>query len=374
RGTPHPLPLETIKGVTVGPIENSLQPGRGYGTPYSEALLNHLARMGVNWISVTPFGRIWSLSSTEIYMDFESPYEENRKAIRRFIEQAHARGMKVLLVPHLWVWNEQGWRGEIHFGSQAEWEEYLQSYRAFLLLWAHDAASAHADALSIGVECTSWSWRFREFWVNLIEEVRSVFPGLLTYSANWDEVWDAGFWDHLDVIGVNAFYPLAHHPNASFEEYLGNAEKVASELELLSKVWSKPLLFVEVGYTSRLNAGVEPWLWPDGMTGVRESEEEQARALEAILWALGKRKWFIGFFVWRYYANLDDLSQEPPWGFSPHAKLAEKVLMQLFSSPFEWDLKDGWFGWVERRGDGVQLGQIMALWGSTAAYPTNSTR
>ena len=36
----------------------------------------------------------------------------------------------------------------------------------------------------------------------------------------------------------------------------------------------------------------------------------------------------LGFFVWRYYANLDDVSQEAAWGFSPHAKLAERVLEQ----------------------------------------------
>src|SRR5688572_22334707 len=51
-----------IRGITVGPIESSQWPGRGYGTPYSAALLDELARMGTNWISITPFGRLWSLT------------------------------------------------------------------------------------------------------------------------------------------------------------------------------------------------------------------------------------------------------------------------------------------------------------------------
>src|SRR5262245_24957914 len=55
-----------IRGVTIGPIESSLYPGRGYGTPSSEALLDNLERMGVNWISITPFGRVWDLRSTDI--------------------------------------------------------------------------------------------------------------------------------------------------------------------------------------------------------------------------------------------------------------------------------------------------------------------
>ena len=47
-----------LRGITVGPIESSQQPGRGYGTPYSAELLDELVRLGANAISITPFGRI----------------------------------------------------------------------------------------------------------------------------------------------------------------------------------------------------------------------------------------------------------------------------------------------------------------------------
>ena len=35
---------------------------------------------------------IWDLRDTEVQLDFEAPYEDNRAAIRRFIGQARARG------------------------------------------------------------------------------------------------------------------------------------------------------------------------------------------------------------------------------------------------------------------------------------------
>src|SRR5512139_2727948 len=127
-----------IRGVTVGPIESSQQPGRGYGSPYTAELLDHLQGMGVTWISVTPFGRIWSLRSTEILMDFEAPYEDNRRGIAELVSQAHARGMRVLLIPHLWVETE-GWRGEIDPGTEEGWAAYRASYRDFVLRWARDA-------------------------------------------------------------------------------------------------------------------------------------------------------------------------------------------------------------------------------------------
>ena len=94
-----------------------------------------------------------------------------------------------------------------------------------------------------------------------------------------------------------------------------------------------PVLFVEIGYTTRRDAAVEPWLWPDDMVNVAYDEHEQARALSALFDAFLPEPWFSGFFVWRYYANLDDVSQEHAWGFSPHGKVAEPMLEQVF----HWD-------------------------------------
>lgn len=331
---------DAIRGVTVGPIESSQQPGRGYGTERSAALLDHLAAMGVNWISITPFGRIWDLHSTDILMDFEAPYEENRAAVRAIVAQAHARGIRVLVIPHLWV-ETGGWRGEIDPGSPEGWAEYQRSYREFVLAWARDAAAAGADAFSIGVECKSWSGRFGGFWWRFIDDVREVFPGLLTYSANWDEAEDVLFWDRLDLVGINAFYPLASHDGASFAEYQEGAARAAEGVERVASVLDMPVLFVEVGYTTRANAAVEPWLWPDDMTDVVISEHEQARALEASFGAFVPEEWFAGFLVWRYYASLDDVSQEAIWGFSPHGKEAERLLRRVFALPFGGDAARG---------------------------------
>jgi hypothetical protein len=318
-----------VRGVTVGPIESSQWPGRGYGSAYSEVLLDELVRLGVNWISVTPFGRLWSLSSTAIERDFEAPYLDNQRAVERMIEQAHARGIKVLLIPHLWV-ETGGWRGEVDPGSPTGWLRYQEAYRAFVLDWARLAARAQADAFSIGVECKSFSGRFLPYWQRLIRAVRDTYPGIVTYSANWDEAEHVVFWSELDLIGINAFYPLASHAGATYAEYLDGARRARDDVKRLSDALEKPVLFVEVGYTTRRDAAVEPWLWPDEMTGVIYDEQEQARALAAVLELFVPEPWFAGLFVWRYYADLDDVSQEHAWGFSPHAKPAERVLQQAF--------------------------------------------
>jgi hypothetical protein len=269
-------------------------------------------------------------------MDFEAPYDDNRAAVRRMVEQAHARGIRVLLIPHLWV-ETGGWRGEIEPGSDAGWRAYQRSYRDFVLAWARDAAAAGVDALSVGVECKSWSGRFGAFWHAFIADVREVFAGLLTYSANWDEAENVLFWDQLDWIGVNAFYPLAGHDGATDAEYVAGAERIVPSVRDLAEVLEMPVVFVEVGYTTRANAAVQPWLWPDDMTNVVIDEREQARALAAIVGAFLDEDWFGGFFLWRYYAHLHDVSQEAWWGFSPHAKLAEPVLERIFDARYAVD-------------------------------------
>jgi hypothetical protein len=325
-----------LRGVTVGPIESSQQTGRGYGSERSAALLDELVRLGVNAISITPFGRLWSLHSTRIALDFEWPIEQSRQALERFVLQAKARGLYVLIIPHLWV-ETGGWRGEVDPGSEAGWLAYQRSYRDFLLHWARSAQTSGADALSIGVECKSWSGRFGAFWKQLISEVRATFHGQLTYSANWDEAENVLFWDELDFIGINAFYPLSDQPAASYEAYSHGAERAVAQAMALGQLTSKPVVFVEIGYTTRTDAAVQPWLWPDEMRNVVVDEWEQARALAALIGAAVSQRNFEGFFVWRYYADLDDVSQEASWGFSPHGKLAERLLASVFAAAWAAD-------------------------------------
>ena len=320
---------QPIAGVTIGPIESSQWPGRGYGTESSARLLEHLKAMGATWVAITPFGRIAHLQSTQVLMSFEAPYPVNRRNVAKIIAQAKAHGLKVLLVPHLWV-EQGGWRGDIDPGTPERWHAYKRSFGKFIVAWARVAGQSGADAFSVGVECKSWSWRYENDWNALIDKVRTVFKGKLTYSGNWDEAEQVVFWDRLDWIGINAFYPLADRTGASDEDYKRGALRWAKRVDALSSMHGKPVVLTEIGYTTRSNAAIEPWLWPDDMDNVVIDEREQARAYDALLAAFVDRPSILGFFVWRYYADLDDISQEAPWGFSPHAKAAQKVIERYF--------------------------------------------
>jgi hypothetical protein len=73
------------------------------------------------------------------------------------------------------------------------------------------------------------------------------------------------------------------------------------------------------------------------MSDVPVDEQAQADAYRALLAPLLDDPDFAGFFVWRVYADPDDVSQEAPWGFSPRGKRAELVLRDAFAAHWACD-------------------------------------
>jgi hypothetical protein len=321
-----------IRGITLGPIESSLHPNHGYGSPAYQSALDEARELGANWVSLTVFGRVWDNDSTGISLSFEAPYRENRENVRRAIAQAHARGLRVLLVPHLWI--ESGeWRAELDPPGDEGWNKRAQSYRNFLMEWAQLAAETDVDMLAVGVELRSWvTTTHAPTFLPLVADVRKIYPGLLTYAANWDDVEDTSILGELDVIGINAFYPLAEKENASIDELRNGAERVATRVEELARRWERPVMFTEFGYTTRPDPALRPWEWPDSMQNVRVDQKAQADAYRALLGAMLDARGFAGLFVWRMYADPADMSQEAEWGFSPRGKQAERVVRDAFSA------------------------------------------
>ena len=326
-----------IRGLTIGPIESLRHAGKGYGSPASGRAMDEAKALGSTWVSLTPFGRVWDLQPNGIDLTFEAPFEQNRANVLHAMAQAHARGLQVFLVPHLWV-ETGGWRALIDPGDDAAWERWAAAYKHFLLTWAEVAAEGGAEMLSVGVELRSFVTTGRAaLFYPIIQEVRRVYPGLLTYSANWDDAEDTLIFGELDLVGINAFYPLADKDGAGREELLAGGRKVAEGIERLAAMWGRPVVLTEIGYTTRKDPAIRPWEWPDGMKDVTIDEEAQALAYEALLAPLLDSRSCAGFFVWRYYADPDDVSQEAEWGFSPRGKLAELVLRDAFTTRWAAD-------------------------------------
>jgi hypothetical protein len=329
-----------IRGVTIGPIESALHPDRGYGSPAFERGLDEAVRLGATWISLTPFGRAADLHASGVDKTFELPFAANQRDVARAVKQAHARGLRVLMVPHLWV--ESGeWRAEIDPPTEEGWRRFATSYRAFVLSWAKLAGDTHVDMLAVGVELRSWlTTTHAPSFEPIVRDIRAAYPGLLTYAANWDDVEQTVIWGQLDVIGINAFYPLTEKSNATDTDLLAGGREVSKKVEALAELWQKPVMFNEFGYTARTDPALRPWEWPDHMSGVKVDARAQAAAYRGLLAGMLATQELVGAFVWRLYADPDDLSQEAEWGFSPRGRAAELALRDAYWQSWASDTRD----------------------------------
>ncbi len=334
RGAGH----DGVRGITIGPIENAYHPGVGYGSAAYARTLDECVRSGATWVAITPFGRVGDLTGRGVDPSFEQPFTVNRDAVMRAIAMAHGRGLSVMLVPHLWIEKPGEWRAKIDPGSDAGWAAWAASYGSFVKAWAEVAQAARAELFSAGVELRSWVTSLRApSFAALVRELRAIYKGPITYSGNWDDVEDTLVLAELDVIGVNAFYPLADKDGSGFEALLEGGKRVRDRVRVLADTWQKPVLFTEIGYTTRRDPAIRPWEWPDDMKNVRVDERAQADAYRALLAPLLDERRFMGFFVWRVYADPDDVSQEAEWGFSPRGKLAELVVRDAFAATWAGD-------------------------------------
>jgi hypothetical protein len=350
---PYELPElggAAMRGVTIGPIESRLHPGRGYGSPAFERGLDEAVRLGATWISLTPFGRAWDLQATGIDKTFELPFAENQRGMLQAVKQAHARGLRVLLVPHLWV-ESGGWRAEIDPATSEGWRSFGESYRAYVLSWARFAAAAHVDMLAVGVELRSWlTTTHAPSFLPILRDIRAAYPGPLTYAANWDDVEQTVILGELDVIGINAFYPLTDKPNATDADLVSGGAEVAKKVKELAELWQRPVMFNEFGYTARTDPALRPWEWPDHMSDVTVDARAQASAYRGLLSGMLATRELLGGFVWRLYADPDDLSQEAEWGFSPRGRQAELLLRDAFWQRWASDQPGGARGGLFRGG------------------------
>ncbi len=158
--------------------------------------------------------------------------------------------------------------------------------------------------------------------------MRRVYLGPLTYAANWGHEFESlGFWDALDYLSVNNYYPLASRPSTRVEDLLPGADRLADRLETVSRKWHKSILFTEVGYPSVRGGSNEPWV-EDAGRGI--SLEEQAAAYEATFRAFSTRPWFRGMFWWKWPSSGRGGGPQDP-SYTPLGKPAAEVLRAWFT-------------------------------------------
>lgn len=269
---------------------------KGYHAPVVDQQLDAFAAMGSNAVSLMPFAFQRAPDQPEIAFLNHGPGSETDIGLIHATRLARSRGFHVLYKPHLWV-SHGSWPGEVEMKTEQDWARWWQGYRRYILHHAFLAHWAGADLFSAGCELSKTVKREAE-WRDLIAAVRLLYPGVVTYSGNWyGDLEGVHFWDALDLIGIDSYYPLSALPQATRADLDRGAQDIAKRFAAASRAVGKKVLLTEVGFAAHRGA----WLAPH-TEGGEISQEDQALAYQALFAALGRPKWLAGTFVWKAFS------------------------------------------------------------------------
>jgi hypothetical protein len=303
-----------------------------YSTPESDLSLSHVAETGADWISLIVTFYQETLSSTSMGRNETTPTDAE---LIQAIERAHSLGLKVLLKPHLDLSHDPAhWRGEIGsvFATQAEWKAWFESYAAMINQYAVLAETHGADMFCAGTELQGTTSR-AEDWRAVLAGIRSRFYGPVVYAANHSgEETGLTWWDAVDIIGVDGYYPLAEAPRPTLDELKSAWVPLRERLAGLASRWNKPIVFTEIGYRSISGTASHPWDWQiQGTVDLLE----QATAYLAVKESFEGLSWFAGLFWWSW--GTDPYEGGPcDVNFTPHDKPAEAVVRTWYGAPIPW--------------------------------------
>lgn len=296
-----------------------------------------LTQAGVSWIAQTPFGWQAGAATPEVRVSTGKGnrhyWGESDAGLLSTTQRARQQGIRTLLKPHLWLRGGGGtWPGDVKMNSEADWQTWFASYSVFMLHYARLAESAQMDGLCIGTELAQTVSHEAE-WRALIRQIRQVYHGPLTYAANWSgEFEQVRFWDALDFIGVQAYFPLSTTEQPTKAALLAAWREPLRRLEAVQKRYKKPIVFTEIGYKTTPNAAIEPWAWPDHLDVLTPTDEAtQAACYAAMFETFWPRPWFGGLFIWKWYPGLQpDGPARRHLDFTPQHKPAEHIMAEWF--------------------------------------------
>jgi len=279
--------------------------------------VDEIGEMGCNTVlMLIPYYQDY-IESTQIY---GKPWHIKPATFNRLVAKAHEHKMQVIVVPIVLIRyprTSKDWRGVI---KPPSWDKWFANYKAKIGELARWCQDAKVDILAVGSELSSTE-RMRDRWVDVIEHVKRLYKGKLTYSSNWDRYFDIRFWDLLDYVGMTAYWEINKnkHKQPKLEELMARWREIVPDVQKWLRKQNKPLIFTEVGYASQDMCSYWPWNYYGSET---PDMEEQALCYESFLKAWGRLPEVHGIIMYDW----QDEGGPKNTGYTARGKTAEKVL------------------------------------------------
>ncbi len=308
--------MEYINGFTFAPFA-------GAGTFDTENARKSLKvmkeRTGANFVTFVPAGVQSTPQSENICFSSEATMKDDE--LVNMIKYAKTLGLRVALKPTVNCMNGT-WRAHISFFDEdvvcePKWSNWFQSYIDFQLHYAKIAQENDCEIFIAGCEMVMSEHREEE-WRKVIEEIRTVYDGLVSYNTDKYQEHNVKWWDCVDIISSSGYYPL------------GDWENQLNRIEAVVKKYDKPFFFAETGCMSVEGSKAIPNNWE--INGDIDLEG-QAQWFEDMFVACRKREWVKGVCIWSWTADLYKKSDtDIQKNYETYAKPAEAVIKKYFGS------------------------------------------
>ncbi|HCX23549.1 MAG: hypothetical protein CMB80_29065 [Flammeovirgaceae bacterium] len=265
-------------------------------SPIDSLDMAEITRINASWVAVIPFA-FSRPDEPGVYFNHDRQWwGEKLEGCKDLVALAQSNGFKIMMKPHVWMRGD--WIGEFKLSKEEDWQEWEKQYTEYIMAYAKLSQELRVELLCIGTELKQTILLRPTYWEKLIPEIRKVYHGKLTYASNWDNYTQVTFWDQLDYIGVDAYFPLSDVAHPDLDELKISCKKLKSGLKSYSLAQNKPMLFTEYGFRSANGAAGNHWEITRETT---VNMDIQVMTYEAFLSTFWEEEWFAGGFLWKWH-------------------------------------------------------------------------
>ncbi|GEM_PF-7116221 len=260
-------------------------------TYMAKPLIDRAKRLGANYVLIEPHYHQATINDNEMKPCDEFPYNPDRwctpisdSELKEWIRYAKSQGLGVMFKLIIDSDKENSVGGSRITPSNPDL--WFDNYKKFVTNYATIAEEEGVDAMTVGNEYGNL-FHLDSNWRKLINEVRKVYNGQLTYADDrmtrpeWRQ--QVEFWGSLDLMGLNSYYRTSNMNNNPTVE--GMREFILADMRKVlvprTKRFGKPLLVTELGRQDYDGANYD-WTSPNRIPDTAE----QADLWEALFQAL----------------------------------------------------------------------------------------
>lgn len=278
--------------------------------------LRQMRSLGINTLFLIPF-HYCSDQFSDTIKATEETIEDS--VLESIIISSKQQGFNVILKPHIDLEN-----GKFRYQLKpANLQNWIDCYRDILYRYAKLSSKYNLSHLVVGTEIDNIA--DSPLFFKLIQEIRDIYQGALIYSSSFDHFLKTDIWQHVDIIGINAYYNLCNNNNCTESELTESWNYWLTLIDNFASGKGKPVFITECGFYSREGCAINPGDWSRGGS---TSQQEQAKSYEALLCQAAAFTKIKGIFFWQWELN-------NPWNdssndYTPEGKESEHIIRKYW--------------------------------------------